>query len=230
MKNVILEKTEKTSCLDIEILVKKLHKESREIKVTDFGAGSKINISKKRKIKDIAKNSAKNKKFGRLLYRMVNHYNPKNIIELGTSLGISTAYLSNGKPNSNIFSLEGCKSTANIALENFKKINIKNIELVVGEFNETLTPTLTKMKTVDLAFIDGNHQKNPTLQYFKKILDYSNNNTIFIFDDIYWSKEMEEAWQIIQEHPATTATVDLFFIGIVFVNPDLSKEKFKIRF
>ncbi len=230
MKNVIFKKERNDDFLIIEKLRKRLHLDSTQIKVSDFGAGSKINQSKTRKIKDIAKNSAKNKKFGRLLYRLTKYYKPDNILELGTSLAISTAYLAKGNPNGKILSLEGCENTAKIASENLKKLKIKNVELIVGEFEKTLDGIMAKIKKVDLVFVDGNHQKKPTLIYFEKILNYTNNNTILIFDDIHWSHEMEEAWQIIQDHSAITTSIDLFFIGIAFVNPDLSKEKFKIRF
>ena len=81
-----------------------------------------------------------------------------------------------------------------------------------------------------MAFIDGNHQKKPTINYFEEILKYANNNTIFIFDDIHWSQGMESAWEYIKAHEKTTLTIDLFFLGIVFIKSELSKENFIIRF
>ena len=227
---VLSESTDDENCNSIESLRKKLCQSEKEIQITDFGAGSTINNSKIRKIKDIAKNSAKNAKFGKLLYRIIQFYKPKNIIELGTSLGISTSYLAKANDNAKVFTFEGCPATSTIAQENFNKQNIKNTSITLGDFNLTLANKLKEILTIDLAFIDGNHQEKPTINYFKQCLKYSNNNTIFIFDDIHWSQEMENAWDYIKEHKKATLTIDLFFVGIVFIKSELSKENFTIRF
>ena len=227
---VIDKRTDDNSCENIEALRKELCKQKRTIKITDFGAGSTINNSKTRKVKDVAKNSAKNAKFGKLLYRIIQFYKPKNIIELGTSLGISTSYLAKADANAQVFTFEGCHETAAIAQENFDKQRIKNTSITLGDFNLTLTKKLKEIKTIDLAFIDGNHKEKPTIAYFKKCLEYANNDTIFVFDDIHWSDGMQNAWNYIKAHPSTTLTIDLFFVGIVFVKSELSKENFTIRF
>ena len=218
------------NCKAIEQLRVELCKMNKKLKITDFGAGSLINNAKKRAIKDIAKNSAKNSKFGKLLYRIVKFYEPKNIIELGTSLGISTLYLASANKNSKVYTFEGCKETMKIAQENFYKMNMKNIDLILGDFKNTLKQSLTDIKDIDLAFIDGNHQEKPTIYYFEECLKYANNNTIFIFDDIYWSKGMQNAWEHIKSYKKVTLTVDLFYLGIVFVKSELSKENYTIRF
>lgn len=215
-------------CKKIDIIREKLYSSEKIITINDFGAGSQINNAKKRKVRDIAKNSAKNAKFGKLLNRIIKFYNVKNILELGTSFGISTIYLANKK--SKVYTLEGCQETANIAKENFDQMKLKNINLILGDFKHTLDATLQKINPLDLVFVDGNHQEKATIQYFEKCLQYSNNNTIFIFDDIHWSKGMENAWRYIKSSDQTTLTIDLFFIGIVFIKSELSKENYKIRF
>jgi predicted O-methyltransferase YrrM len=227
---VLKTKLDYTDYYEIKDLRKALCKTEKNIKISDFGAGSHVNDSKIRKIKDIAKNSAKNEKFGKLLYRIIKHYKPKNILELGTSLGVSTLYLAKADKKSKIFTFEGCPETAKIAQKNFDKMNVKNINITLGDFKNTLKEKLKEIKNIDLAFIDGNHQEEPTIDYFKHCLKYSNNSTIFIFDDIHWSKGMENAWDYIKAHQKTTLTIDLFFVGIVFIKSGLSKENFTIRF
>lgn len=227
---VINKKKKKKDYQVIADLRKKLSKSQETITVTDFGAGSKINRSKTRKIKDIVQNSAKNQKFGELLYRFSEYYKPRNIVELGTSLGVSTCYLSLGNPNARIFTFEGCPKTSAIANDNFKKMNIKNISLTVGRFEDKLVSKLEEIKKIDMVFLDGNHQEKATLEYFEKCLKYSHNDTIFIFDDIHWSKGMENAWKAIQNHKKVSLTIDLFFVGIVFIKNELSKENFIIQF
>ena len=214
----------------IEITRKKLFQSSKKIKVQDFGAGSLINQNQTRKIKDIAKNSSKRKKYGQLLHRIVKFYKSKNILELGTSLGISSLYLAKGNKQAKVYTLEGCSETSKQAQLNFNFNNASNINLILGEFDSTLSKTLDKIKNIDLVFIDGNHQESPTISYFEKCLNYAHNDTIFIFDDIYWSIGMENAWGKIKSHSKTTLTLDLFYIGIVFIKSELSKENYIIRY
>ena len=208
-----------------------LLKDTTVIEVEDFGAGSTVIKTNQRRVDQIAASSLKPKKFAQLLFRIVQFYQPNIIIELGTSFGISTAYLASGNKNATLHTLEGASTIARIAQQNFNALGLKNIELIPGDFSVTLPKLLSGIPSPDLVFLDGNHRKIPTLQYFSTFLQVSNPSTILIFDDIHWSKEMEEAWEEIKAHEAVTLTIDLFFIGIVFLRKDfLEKQHFSIRF
>jgi predicted O-methyltransferase YrrM len=228
----ILTDTKKyNSYTAIEQQRKILLQNNNTIEVTDFGAGSNKLKSTKRKIKNIAASSLKPKKFAQLLFRIVQFYQPATIIELGTSLGITTCYLAKANEQAIVYTCEGAAAIAQVAAQQFSALQIKNINLTIGDFATTLSPLLQSITTIDLAFIDGNHRKVPTIAYFETLLQVSNTHTIFIFDDIHWSEEMEAAWQYIQQHAAVTLTVDLFFIGIVCINPTIKqKQQFTIRF
>ena len=228
--NIIYKKTSTNKTTEIESLRISLCENNKLISVKDFGAGSNINKNKERKIKDIAKNSSKNKKFGELLYRIVKHFKPTEIFELGTSFGISTLYLSKANSNSNITTFEGCKESAKIAIENFKKLDCTNIDTIVGEFGETFSKKLAEKSNVNMVFVDGNHSEDATIRYFEESIKYSDQKTILIFDDIHWSSGMEKAWDYIRKSQKTRVTVDLFFVGLVFLDQKLSKENFIIRF
>jgi predicted O-methyltransferase YrrM len=100
-----------------------------------------------------------------------------------------------------------------------------------GSFEKTLPFISNKIEKIDLLFVDGNHRKDPTLKYFHFFLSKATNNSIFIFDDIHWSKEMEEAWKQVQAHHSVTLTIDLFFVGLVFFSTDFKvKQHFTVRF
>lgn len=215
----------------IEQKRKKLLNDSTVIEVEDFGAGSSVIKTNKRVVKDIAASSLKPKKYAQLLYRMVKYYKPGTILELGTSFGITSAYLASGNEQGILHTCEGSLSIAFIAKQNFAELELKNVQLTEGDFTNTLTPLLSKLRTIYLAFIDGNHRKEPTLNYFKQLLDHSANSTILVFDDIHWSAEMEAAWAAIKQHSRVSLTIDLFFIGIVLINPDFKNpQHFTIRF
>ena len=215
----------------IEKLRKELLKDKRILEVKDFGAGSSVSKKNQRTISSIAKHVAKSKKYGQLLFRLTHHLQPQYILELGTSLGISTSYLASGHSNANLISCEGSNEISGIAKENLSKLGLKNIELVTGNFDDTLFGIVNRLPQLDLVFFDGNHRKEPTLRYFKTCLQKINNDSIFIFDDIHWSREMEDAWKIIREEATVRCTIDLFFAGFVLFRSEFKeKQHFAIRF
>jgi predicted O-methyltransferase YrrM len=228
----VLNDKKKYDCYDkIEILREQLKKDSTIIEVEDFGAGSTVIKSNKRIVKDIANSSLKSPKFAQLLFRMVQYYKPENILELGTSFGITTAYLACGNANAKVHTCEGASQIASIAQNNLKQLAINNVMLLQGDFAKTLPAFFSEGKKIDFAFVDGNHRKEPTLQYFQQLLAHSTSDTILVFDDIHWSKEMEDAWSAIQQDAVVTLTIDLFFIGIVCMNENIKvKQHFTIAF
>jgi predicted O-methyltransferase YrrM len=216
---------------ELENLRGSLRSDRTILTIEDFGAGSAISNSNRRSVSSIARTALKPKKFGQLLFRMVDHYKAKTIIELGTSLGITTGYLASGNISGQVLTFEGASEVAKLARQNFQKLSLNNITVVEGDFNVTLQPQLDKIAHLDFAFVDGNHQENPTIFYFEQLLTKANENSIFIFDDIHWSQGMEEAWKYIQNHPAVTLTIDLFFIGLVFFRKEQKvPQHFSIRF
>lgn len=219
------------SYLPIEQCRKKLLGNNQLIEVQDFGAGSTVIKTKHRRIDAIAASSLKPKKFAQLFHRMVKAYQPKNIIELGTSFGISTAYMATAAPKAMLYSLEGAPAIAQIAQQNFDQLGIQNIQLIQGDFAQTLPSLLQQLDAIDFAYVDGNHRKTPTLDYFNQLLAKTHENSVIIFDDIHWSEEMEKAWEIIKLHERVTLTIDLFFIGIIFFKKEFKvKQHFIIRF
>lgn len=207
---------------------KSLYSNKNSIIITDYGKGSSIFKSNQRKVCDIAKIAGISKNKSALLLRMVDYFNPKNILEIGTSVGLGTSVLSIGNPEAEILTLEGCENTAQIAKELFKTNQLNNIQLNIGNFNDTLSDALKDIK-YDLIYFDGNHQKEPTVEYFNQCIKTVHNNSIFIFDDINWSPEMQLAWDEIKNHPKVTVTINTFFWGMLFFRKELKKQHFTIR-
>lgn len=199
------------------------------IEVDDFGAGSVKGLTKQRVVQQIAASSLKPKKYAQLLFRLVKYFDSKEVLELGTSLGITTSYLASAAKQSQVTTLEGAAPIAALAQQTFDALQLKNIKTVTGNFDDTLQ-TVTNKK-YDFIFIDGNHRKEPTLRYFNQLIPCVHNNTVMVFDDIHWSKEMEETWEEVKKHSSVTLTVDLFFIGLVFFRKEQKeKEHFVVRF
>ena len=228
---VLNDKTKYPAYQAVENLRKQLLKDQSILTVEDFGAGSAVDKTNQRTIASIAKNAAKPAKFGQLLYRIVKHYQPQIILELGTSLGITTFYLSLAKPDAKLISMEGAAAIAAVARQNSKALKLQNISIREGNFDQTLSSVISELPSVNFAFIDGNHRRKPTENYFSQLLPATNNDSILIFDDIHWSNEMEQAWETIKQHPSVRCTIDLFFIGIVFFRQEFKEKRhFSIRF
>lgn len=211
----------------IETVRLQLLKDQREIEITDLGAGSQVMKSNKRSIKDIAKYSGKSASLSRIIYRLALHQKCATAIELGTSLGLTTTYLS--KACNQVLSIEGCPNIANIAKENHAFLGIKNVEIKVGNFNELLPNIIQQNPNCNLVFVDGNHTFDATMQYYQLLCNSMPPNSLLIFDDIYWSKEMKQAWHKIIHDPLNTLTIDLFYLGLVYLRPNQAKEHFSIK-
>jgi predicted O-methyltransferase YrrM len=216
----------------IEKLRVRLLKDQGYIKMSDLGAGAGDIPWCHRivPVKKVVKRSCVKPAYGQLLFRMARHFRPAVMVELGTSLGMSTIYLAMGNPQGQITTIEGCQETAAFAGKNFELLGLSNVRQVIGSFEDILPGLLQKLGKVDLFFIDGNHRKKPFLQYFYQCLQHIHDDSVLILDDIHWSGEMEEAWKEIRNHPSVTITIDLFRMGLVFFKEGLSKEDFILHF
>ena len=208
----------------IKAYKKALIKNKTILNITDYGAGSRVFKTNQRQVKALAKHVGISKKRGGLLYQLCKHYNVKNALELGTSLGLGTCALALGSQQ--VTTVEGCPETAKIAQQYFKKFKLNNIQLIQTDFEKAISQLQTKF---DLIYIDGNHQEAATLRYFEQLIPLSHNDTLFIFDDIYWSKGMENAWKTICNDKRVTVSIDTFQWGIVSFRKEQQKEHFVIR-
>ena len=216
VENVLEDQRQYYAFSGIEALRKKLYADKNLISVTDFGAGSRVNNDKQRTIRDIAKSAVSGSWKCQLLFRMILYFKPKTILELGTSLGISTLYLSMADGRSQIYTLEGCPNISAVAKRNFSLFKRKNIILKTGPFSQTLSTILETAQPLDFIFIDGHHSQEATIQYFQQCLPYCHKDTVLVFDDIYWSEGMQQAWLEIKQNSRVTLSIDLFFMGLVF--------------
>ena len=199
------------------------------IEVTDFGVGSRVFKSNTRPISKIAKTAGISQKRAELLFRITTYFQSSTILEIGTSLGLATSALSLGNSKAKITTLEGCPETANQCQLQFQKFNFNNVTPIVTEFSTYFKSFDYRLLTIDLIYFDGNHSKLATLEYFELLLPTIKNESVWIFDDIHWSLEMEEAWKIIKNHPKVSVTIDTFQWGIIFFRTEQEKEHFVIR-
>lgn len=207
---------------------KQLLGSNEQLSVTDFGAGSRVFKSNKRAVNKIARHAGMTNKRQVLLYKMVHYFKPASIVELGTSLGIATSTMAMANPDAQIITVEGCENTAAFSAQKLVAAGFKNIVSINKSFDAFYISGKIPEK-IDLAFIDGNHTYQGTIAAFNALLPATHNDSVLLFDDIYWSKQMTDAWKQICNHPAVTVSIDSFTWGIVFFRKEQKKQHFTIR-
>lgn len=229
--NVLRDKQADAGFESIEAKRASLSRSRQILDVLDLGAGSASGNSKQRTVASIARSAAKPARFAMLFFRMIRYYGIDSVLELGTSVGLTTRYLSLAAPPAGVITIEGAPEIAAFTMKCFEEEGIRNVLLNTGDFKDVLPGALESMKGKKLLFFDGNHQYQPTMDYFNAAMKVVSPDDILIFDDVHWSPEMEKAWSEIKKNEQVACTIDLFFIGIVFFRKEF-KEKldFAIRF
>ena len=209
-----------------------LHTE-KEIEITDYGTGATGKGSTyQRSVADIARTSLESPRVGQLLFKWIAYIGheaqrPLEIVELGTSLGITTAYLAAPDSRNRITTFEGCPAVADIARRNWEKLDLHNIHLIEGDINDTLCNYVRE--SIDIAYIDANHTTEATLQYFDYLATMTNEKSVFVIDDIHYSPQMHKAWLQICRHHLVTSTMDIRNAGIIFFDPHYLHKNYTLR-
>jgi len=211
---------------DIRAIREDLKTWKEPIKYREVGALSQWSGNKnKRLISDITRNSSVSEKYGELLFRLTNYFKPKNILEFGTSVGLSSLYMASGSPNSQLFTFDINEPLVRIANANFNSLKLKNAKAECSLFEQKLSKIHEYFKQLDFVFLDGNHRKEATILYYNFLSQYFHEDTIVVLDDIHWSREMEEAWDFIKALPNVSLSIDLFQFGILFFKKEFKKNK-----
>ena len=223
--NKVIHKKNEVDFSEIEKVRSNLLKNDTVVHVKDLGAKSPLFKNSERNISKIAATSLSERNQCELLYHIANYFEATTILELGTSMGITSLYLSTIE-KSKVTTFEGNAAMANIALTNFEYFDKKNIELIEGNIDETLPDYLQNPTKIDFVLIDANHRYEPTLRYFNWLSKRMSNRGVIVIDDIYYSKEMARAWNELKKHNLVYGSVDLYKCGILFFDLTLNKQHF----
>lgn len=228
--NAILKLAPTRDTKEVERLRKALYQDETVINFVDFGAGSRKSKGTTRRIATIAKHAGVKKKYGQLLAQLVDYYNVDRVLELGTSVGLGSAYLLSGNKKLHLVTIEGCEEVANYARQKLSGLAGENVHFLQGEFSNVLQQDVISQGKFDLIYIDGNHKLKPTLDYFEFALNHTHDESFIIFDDIHWSGEMEKAWHKIVSDSRVNVTMDLFQFGIVCKRKQQRKQHFVLKY
>ena len=227
--NVLRNKKKDEEIISVFDVYNSYRRNNTVLKFKEIGAGTIYNKSKNISVGEIIKRSSVNKKYGKLIYNLIKYFNPTNILEIGSSVGISAAFLAQAAPKAYFTSIEGIEEKIKTAKQIATELK-HSTEFIQGNFDSILDSVLEKYEKLDFVFFDGNHKKKNTLEYFDLCLKKVHNETVFVFDDIHWSEEMEEAWNEIKNHSKVRVSLDLFRMGLIFFKEELSYENYVIKF
>jgi predicted O-methyltransferase YrrM len=214
----------------LEEFRKRFIEDTSSVNITDFGAGSKISVRESRTVKSIAKGGISTSKYSRLFQGLIRYFKCRNIIELGTSLGINTMYLATSDTDAKVWTFEGYIPVAEIAEKAFKDSGNENIEVLKGNIDSTLPQFLQNSVDIDFAFIDANHTYKSTMSYFNVLKPKLSDNAVLIIDDIYWSQEMAKVWKDISMHIEDAACIDIYKCGIIIFDKNVSPQSLIFEF
>jgi len=209
----------------IETQRKKLNSDTQVISISDFGAGSK-KMGSEREARQIFKNSRSSDLYSAVLYQLAKYFKPDRILELGTSLAWGTLHLHLGNASSEIDTIEGCPETHAIAESSFP-IQTKNVHFHQMQFEKYFEAL--KNKKYDLVFIDGNHKGEALKKYIALLSPFTHHDTLWLLDDIRWSDDMWQAWQVLSKSSDFHVSIDLGKMGVLVKRPEQRKEHFMLR-
>lgn len=199
---------------EIEDLRSQLLRDQRMVSAAGWGAGSRSGRDRMC-VADLVRCSALPPRYARLLFRLALHLHCRHILELGTSLGLTTLYLA-AAPAARVFTVEGNAALAALARENFQQLGAENICLMESSFADALKKVFADLSGADLVFLDGDHRFAAVQHYFQLLLPHLHERSVLIVDDINWSTEMRKAWREMQRHPRVTMSFDLYRLGLLF--------------
>lgn len=199
----------------------------RYLEIIDYGAGSKRFVSNSRQICQIARISSSGLSYN-LLYQGLCSLTPRNtVLELGTCLGITTAYMARVTVG-RLYSFESSEALLGIAQNTLA--SYPNVKLVLGNADNTFVEVLRSLSSVDFCLLDANHTYEATVRYAQTVWPLLHEESVLVISDIHWSKEMNRAWREIKQWPGVTLSMDFFECGVLFFRAGLSGENLTLYF
>lgn len=209
--------------LEIESITDQLKKQHQYIESIE----PKTGIYRKKRLSHIARKSSSTLKFRSFLAGLCQYLDIKTVLETGTSLGFATAYMAKSPSKPMIHTIEGDQTIAQIAQNTWQ--TFENINFHIGNLQDNFSDLVSIIQP-ELIFLDADHRSEALHFCFEKMQSHLKNVQVIIIHDIYWSRDMNNAWKQIVKRSDLPLTIDIFQAGLVFPNMNMPKQHFKLNF
>lgn len=169
---------------------------------------------------------------GELLFRIVNYFKPERLIQIGTSAGIGSLYMTAPSSRLNYLLLDSDDNNAEQTIWSLRKFNPKasSVSVIAGDYLKTLPAALSKMSAVDFLFFNSAKDKEKNMIYLDEAIKYVQSDTVFFIEGIRSNREMRQLWKNICLREDVSVTFDLYNVGVVFFNKKLHKQNYIVFF
>jgi predicted O-methyltransferase YrrM len=208
---------------DIEHERTSFAKDRSPVNGTDFGAGTSLGKST---IAKIARFGISSKYSCVFLHELANMAKAATCVELGTSLGIASAYIGRSRSLEKLYSFEGNGELAARAEALHKRLMIDKVQVIKGNIDDKLPTFLDGVGTIDLAIIDANHTSEALAHYFQLLKSKMEAHSIIFIDDIRWSRDMYSGWQELSQRSEVTVSMEFLNFGLLFFEKGLQKQHY----
>ncbi|MDU1890228.1 MAG: class I SAM-dependent methyltransferase [Dysgonomonas sp.] len=162
-------------------------------------------------------------KYNLLAFRLVNYFESRNILEIGSGYGLNTLCLTAHSSKVNCTCVETSLSKYSLA-QNLYEDWGRNIKL----YTDLSLPDLEEKQ--DCIYIDLSNYNHMPEDFISYLVSLCTEKTFIIVKGIRTNKRNQALWKSIKDIKSRTAVLDLFNLGIVFFDTKLYRWKYQISF
>ena len=215
--NVIEDKSAYYAYHDISLIRKQLTQNNTFIHCK----GKRITVKK------AVQRDGISQKEGEFLFRLTNHYKPRSILAIGSSLGLTPLYLGKYDSTAHCITLESEPDFAEMATHLLSKETNPSLQIRTGAYHESVSDAISQLKQIDCIFADKNVRISDLDVFFNHCLSFIHDHTFCVLAGIRSSSEKYRYWKQLSQHPQITVAVDLFQMGLLFFQPKLHRRVYR---
>lgn len=162
------------------------------------------------------------RKRSRLLYRMVRYFEPDSVVSFGKTSALNTAAMALGHLQSKVYLEESTDF-----LDTLNSMGVVNVSLIQPEEFDS---EHFKQLNSGFVFFGHNSFEDDTWDYLGDCLNHKTSDSVFIFEGIHRTRDMEDAWEEIKGNEDVSVTFDLYCVGVVFFREGIEKQDFVLKY
>jgi len=170
------------------------------------------------------------KKYGQLLFRLIEYFKPSTIIQSGVNSGFSSIYLTTANSNAKVFIWSGIGYESEAINTLLDKFQVSENVKYLNKINLDSSYFIHERGKVDFVFLGADEGGDQVYADFETFVKIAHNETVFVINAIHQSAGIEKVWSNITNHACVTVSIDIYGLGLVFLRKELSKQKFVLRF